>query len=266
MELFFSELFNPRIEIKIKKSCKNDQNMQDKQPIDNQAEKSTKKHRTIKSFVLRQGRVTSAQQQALDNHWSTYGINFSEKFLCFNELFHNENEVIVEIGFGNGESLLQQAKNQPETNFIGIEVHGPGVGHLIHLANSEYIHNIRVIRFDAVDVLKCQIADSSLQQLQLFFPDPWHKKRHQKRRIISADFIRLVAKKLKPGGFFHMATDWQHYARQMLAEMDTTTSFINTAGAGNYSNNQGSRCESKFERRGRKLGHGVWDLIYQKQR
>jgi tRNA (guanine-N7-)-methyltransferase len=238
--------------------------MQDKPTADNPPEKNTEKHRAIKSFVLRQGRVTSAQQQALVNHWSTYGIDFSEQVLCFNKLFNNENDVIVEIGFGNGESLLQQAKNQPETNFIGIEVHGPGVGHLIHLANSENIHNIRIIRFDAVDVLKHQIADSSLQQLQLFFPDPWHKKRHHKRRIISPDFIQLVEKKLKPGGFFHMATDWQHYARQMLTEMDAASGFINTSGAGNYSINQGLRCESKFERRGRKLGHGVWDLIYQK--
>jgi tRNA (guanine-N7-)-methyltransferase len=229
------------------------------------ANKQPEKHRPIKSFVLRQGRVTRAQQQALDNHWSTYGIDFSQQILSFYELFNNENEVIVEIGFGNGESLLQQAKNQPEINFIGIEVHGPGVGHLIHLANSENIHNIRIIRFDAVEVLKHQIADNSLQQLQLFFPDPWHKKRHQKRRIISPDFIQLVEEKLKPGGFFHMATDWQHYAKQMLAEMDAATGFINTSGFGHYSNNQGSRCESKFERRGRKLGHGVWDLIYQKQ-
>lgn len=237
---------------------------QEKQSGNRQREQNTEKHRPIKSFVLRQGRVTSAQQQALNNHWSTYGIDYSEQILSFNELFKNENEVILEIGFGNGESLLQQAIKQPETNFIGIEVHGPGVGHLIHLANGENIHNIRIIRFDAIDVLKHQIADSSLQQLQLFFPDPWHKKRHQKRRIISPDFIQMVAKKLKPGGFFHMATDWQHYARQMLAEMDTATDFINISGAGNYSTNQGSRCESKFERRGRKLGHSVWDLIYQK--
>jgi len=243
----------------------NNSQQQSKQSVNQQQGKDTINRRPIKSFVLRQGRVTSAQQQALDNHWPAYGVDFSEQVLCFNELFKNENEVVVEIGFGNGESLLQQAKNQPKTNFIGIEVHGPGVGHLIHLANGENIHNIRIIRFDAIDVLEHQIADCSLQQLQLFFPDPWHKKRHQKRRIISPDFIQLVAKKLKPGGLFHMATDWQHYARQMLIEMDATTDFINTSGTGNYSTNQGSRCESKFERRGRKLGHGVWDLIYEKR-
>ena len=236
-----------------------------KQPADNKPGKNTENRRPIKSFVLRQGRLTSAQQHALDKHWLTYGIDFSEQVLSFTKLFNNESEVIVEIGFGNGESLLQQAKNQPEYNFIGIEVHGPGVGHLIHLANSESIHNIRIIRHDAVEVLRHQLADNSLQQLQLFFPDPWHKKRHQKRRIINPAFIQLVHKKLKPGGFFHMATDWQHYAKQMLAEMDTAEGFLNTSGSGNYSQNRGTRCESKFEHRGLKLGHGVWDLIYEKQ-
>ena len=235
-----------------------------KQSADHQPDKNTETYRPIRSFVLRQGRVTNAQQHALDNHWSSYGIDYSEQILSFNKLFNNENEVIVEIGFGNGESLLQQAKNQPETNFIGIEVHGPGVGHLIHLANSESIHNIKIIRHDAIDVLEHQLGDNSLQQLQLFFPDPWHKKRHQKRRIINPAFIQLAHKKLKTGGFFHMATDWQHYAKQMLAEMDAADGFLNTSGTGNYSKNLGARCESKFERRGLKLGHGVWDLIYEK--
>ena len=221
------------------------------------------KHRAIKSFVLRQGRLTRAQENALNNHWQDYGIDFSQQVLSFNKLFNNNNEVIVEIGFGNGDSLLQQAKNQPEYNFIGIEVHGPGVGHLIHHAHSESIHNIKVIRHDAVEVLKHQIADNSLKQLQLFFPDPWHKKRHHKRRIISPEFIQLVKQKLKNGGFFHMATDWQHYAEQMLAQMDATPGFLNTSGTGNYSKTKGSRCETKFERRGVKLGHGVWDLIYE---
>jgi tRNA (guanine-N7-)-methyltransferase len=240
-------------------------NTLNKQSSENQTDTITEKCRPIRSFVLRQGRLTSAQQHALDQHWLSYGVDFSEQVLSFNKLFNNENESIVEIGFGNGESLLQQAKNQPEYNFIGIEVHGPGVGHLIHLANSEKIHNIRIIRHDAVEVMKHQIPDNSLQQLQLFFPDPWHKKRHQKRRIINPAFIQLVHKKLKSGGHFHMATDWQHYAKQMLAEMDAADGFQNTSGSGNYSQNQGTRCESKFERRGRNLGHGVWDLIYEKQ-
>ena len=223
-----------------------------------------KQYRTIKSFVLRQGRLTKAQQKALDNYWQDYGIDFSEEHLDYRTLFNNDNELIVEIGFGDGDSLLQQAINQPQYNFIGIEVHGPGVGHIIHNANRQNIHNIKVIRQDAIDVLTQQIADNSIRQLQLFFPDPWHKKRHHKRRIIKQSFIKLVQRKLKIGGYFHLATDWQHYAQQMLEQMDTTEAFRNISGTGNYSKTVAGRCETKFERRGIKLGHGVWDLIYKK--
>jgi tRNA (guanine-N7-)-methyltransferase len=222
------------------------------------------KYREIKSFVLRQGRLTAAQQHALDNYWLDYGIDYSDQVLSFKELFGNSNDVIVEIGFGNGESLLQQAIKQPEYNFIGIEVHGPGLGHLIHNAHKEGLQNLKVIRHDAVEVLKQQIADLSIRRLQLFFPDPWHKKRHHKRRIINSDFISLVHSKLKSDGLFHMATDWQHYAEQMLEQMDRSVCFQNTAGAGHFSPDKGWRCETKFERRGIKLGHGVWDLIYKK--
>lgn len=232
---------------------------------ENNEQKYPDKHRAVRSFVLRQGRLTNAQQNALDNLWPDYGIDYTEQFLSFSELFGNNNAVFIEIGFGNGQSLLQQAKNLPEYNFIGIEVHGPGVGHLIHNANIEDIHNIKVIRHDAVEVLKHQIADNSVKQLQLFFPDPWHKKRHHKRRIIKPEFIRLVLQKLKPGGIFHMATDWQHYAEEMLALMDNTEGFHNLSGFGNFSKNRGLRCETKFERRGIRLGHGVWDLIYEKK-
>ena len=227
-------------------------------------EDAQNRHREIKSFVLRQGRLTAAQQNALQNYWQDYGIDFSEQLLDFKTLFDNDNEVILEIGFGNGESLLQQAINQPQYNFIGIEVHGPGVGHLIHEAHTRDVHNIKVIRHDAVEVLEKQLADASIKQLQLFFPDPWHKKRHHKRRIIKPAFIELVNQKLKPGGCFHMATDWQHYAQQMLEEMDNTEYFRNISGEGNYSGSKGARCETKFERRGKRLGHGVWDLIYAK--
>lgn len=233
-------------------------------PKSTQAGKDQGEHRRIRSFVLRQGRLTTAQENALDNHWQHYGIDFSESFLNFKSLFNNENAIIVEIGFGNGESLLQQAIKQPHYNFIGIEVHGPGVGHLIHNANTQDVRNIKVIRHDAVEVLGQQIPDNSIEQLQLFFPDPWHKKRHNKRRIINPDFIQLAQQKLKTGGLFHMATDWQPYAEQMLEQMDNAEGFENTAGLGNFSENQGARCETKFERRGIRLGHGVWDLIYKK--
>ena len=227
-------------------------------------ENAKKKFSAIKSFVLRQGRLTKAQQNALDNHWQHYGVEYQEQTLSFNELFDNNNDTVIEIGFGNGDSLLQQVKHQQHLNFIGIEVHGPGVGHLIHNAHSESIQNIKVIRHDAVEVLKHQIADNSIQQIQLFFPDPWHKKRHHKRRIIRPDFIQLIHKKLKTGGSFHMATDWQHYAEHMLEKMDDAEGFINTSGHGNFLISKGDRCETKFERRGIKLGHSVWDLIYTK--
>ena len=233
-----------------------------KKQNDSKDDKSSR--REIKSFILRQGRRTKAQQNALDNYWPDYGIEFSEQQLDFNTVFNNNKEVILEIGFGNGDSLLQQAINHPEYNFIGIEVHSPGVGHLIHHAHAQKIQTIKVIRHDAIDVLKHQIADNSIKQVQLFFPDPWHKLRHQKRRIMNPAFIASVFQKLKPEGFFHMATDWQHYAKQMLLQMDEAEGFVNTSGHGNYATTCGDRCETKFERRGLKLGHGVWDLIYQK--
>jgi tRNA (guanine-N7-)-methyltransferase len=213
---------------------------------------------------LRQGRLTKAQQNALDRHWQDYGLDYAEQVLCFDRLFANNHEVVVEIGFGNGESLLQQAINQPQYNFLGVEVHGPGVGHLIHHAHVKGIQNLKVIRYDAVEVLKHQIADNSVARVQLFFPDPWHKKRHHKRRIISPEFIRLIHQKLTAGGLFHMATDWRDYAMQMLEQMDSAAGFYNTSGKGHFSSSKAARCETKFERRGLKLGHSVWDLIYEK--
>lgn len=228
-------------------------------------ESANKKFRAIRSFVLRQGRLTKAQQNALDNYWQEYGIEYKKKLLSPETVFNNNHDVFIEIGFGNGDSLLQQVKNQPKNNFIGIEVHSPGVGHLIHNAQVDDVKNLRIIRHDAVEVLHHQIADNSVTQFQLFFPDPWHKKKHHKRRIIKPDFIQLIRKKLKSGGHFHMATDWQHYAEHMLEQMDEAEGFINSSGKGKYSQTKGARCETKFERRGLKLGHGVWDLIYKKQ-
>jgi len=171
--------------------------------------------------------------------------------------------VILEIGFGNGDSLLQQAKDHPHHNYLGIEVHRPGIGHLLHLVEDAGIRNLRVINHDAVEVLQQQIPDNSLDCIQLFFPDPWHKKRHQKRRIVNAAFIELVHQKLKPGGTFHLATDWEDYAQYMLTEMEQAQGFVNAAGKGNYAKNT-NRPATKFEHRGRRLGHGVWDLIYKK--
>ena len=199
-------------------------------------------HRPIRSFVLRQGRLTNAQQHALDNYWLHYGIDFSHDYLDFEKIFGNTAPVTLEIGFGNGDSLLEQACEVPQRNFIGIEVHRPGVGHLLHRIQQENINNLRVINHDAVEVLKLQIPENSLDRVQLFFPDPWHKKRHHKRRILQNSFIELIRTRLVNGG----------------------RGFTNTAGSECFVPADGLRPQTKFEKRGRKLGHGVWDLLYRK--
>ena len=220
-------------------------------------------YRRIKSYVLRQGRLTRGQQQALERLWGLYGIDYHEAPLDFDTLYDRAAPVILEIGFGNGESLCQQALSDPDRNYLGIEVHRPGVGHLLRLAEETGLSNLRVINHDAVEVLHYQIPDQSLDRIQLFFPDPWHKKRHHKRRIVNAEFVHMVQQKLKPGGLFHLATDWQDYAEHMLAVMEQAEGFSNTAGANVFAEKTG-RPPTKFEQRGQRLGHGVWDLVYRK--
>lgn len=228
-------------------------------------ESQEKWHRPVRSFVLRTGRLTVAQQRALDNYWQEYGIDFSDKLLDFDAIFGNNNPITLEIGFGNGASLLEQATNNPGRNFLGIEVHTPGVGLIISGAQQAGISNLRVIRHDAIDVLDKQISENTLDRVQLFFPDPWHKKRHHKRRILNSDFVETIRKHLRIGGHFHMATDWENYAEHMLETMSQHQGFINTAGEENFVSPQGLRPETKFERRGLKLGHGVWDMVYQRK-
>lgn len=228
-------------------------------------ENQKKHHRPVRSFVLRTGRLTVAQQKALCNYWDKYGIDFSDKLLDFNTIFGRHAPITLEIGFGNGESLLQQAIEHPERDFLGIEVHTPGVGHIIHGAQQAGINNLRVIRHDAVEVLDKQIPENSLDRVQLFFPDPWHKKRHHKRRILQDDFVENIRKHLKAGGHFHMATDWENYAEHMLETMGQHSGFFNIAGDARFISAKDQRPETKFERRGLKLGHGVWDMIYEKK-
>ena len=215
-------------------------------------------HKQIKSYVLRQGRLTKAQQNALDNYWQEHGLEAGEAALDFNNLFKNNAPVVLEIGFGNGDSLVEQAKDNPDKNYIGIEVHTPGVGHCLHRIHQEGLSNLKVMRHDATLVLSLQIPDNSLSCVQLFFPDPWHKKRHHKRRILQQSFIDTIDKKLKQGGFFHMATDWENYAEHMRSEMDASMQFCF------HSEDRGDRPQTKFETRGLKLGHRVWDMIYKK--
>lgn len=221
-------------------------------------------HRPIRSYVLRQGRLTQGQQAAMDNLWSVYGIEAGSEPLDFKHIFGRIAPITLEIGFGNGESLAAMAHAAPERDFIGIEVHTPGVGHLLGQIEELGLKNLRVMNHDAVEILQQQIPENILDRLQLFFPDPWHKKRHNKRRIVKQDFINLVASRLHAKGIFHMATDWEPYAEHMAEEMEENKNFQRTNPDSPYSPRPEYRPETKFERRGIKKGHGVWDLLYQK--
>lgn len=214
--------------------------------------------RRIRSFVKREGRFTPAQRRAFEELWPKYGIE--------NDGSHVEcgEHCVLEIGFGNGVTLAEMAMNEPAMQFIGIEVHRPGVGNLLRLVEEQAIKNIRIVCDDAVDVLTHRIADGSLDRLQLFFPDPWPKKKHHKRRIVQPAFAQLVRQKLKRGGVFHMATDWQDYAEHMLEVMNAAEGYENLSDRNEYIPRPDSRPLSKFEQRGHRLGHDVWDLMYKK--
>lgn len=221
--------------------------------------------RTIKSFILRQGRLTLGQQRALDEQWPVFGIDYSPELLDFNAIFGNEQPVVLEIGFGNGESLVQMASENPEQNFIGIEVHRPGVGHILHLIQQSGVQNLRVMHYDAIDILQNQIPQHSLSRVQLYFPDPWHKTKHTKRRIVQLEFLDMLAKLLRKDGQIHFATDWKDYAKHMMKTLESHPEFINNATGNEYSPKPGYRPVTKFERRGQRLGHGVWDLLFSVQ-
>ncbi|KKD60334.1 tRNA (guanine-N7)-methyltransferase [Grimontia sp. AD028] len=218
--------------------------------------------RKIRSFVRREGRLTKGQEQAMNDCWPTMGIDFEEKQLNWTEVFGNDNPVVLEIGFGMGASLVEMAKNAPEKNFIGIEVHSPGVGACLMAARDAGITNLRVMCHDAVEVFEHMLPVASLETVQLFFPDPWHKARHHKRRIVQPAFVQMLRDKLKIGGIFHMATDWENYAEHMVEVMDVAPGYKNTAVDGPYIPRPEERPLTKFEARGHRLGHGVWDMKY----
>ena len=220
--------------------------------------------RTIRSFVKREGRLTAGQQRALDVLWPEFGIDYSADLIDVNHLFSQPAPVVLEIGFGNGDSLFQMAQNNPDRNYIGIEVHRPGVGHLLQLIETHKINNLKIICHDAVDVIENQIADNSLDRVQLFFPDPWHKKKHNKRRIVQQEFVNLLAQKIKTGGIFHLATDWQDYAEHMLDVLSNNSNFENLSEENNFVTRPDDRPITKFEKRGHRLGHGVWDLLFKR--
>jgi tRNA (guanine-N7-)-methyltransferase len=230
--------------------------------MNNQTEKPF--YRRIRSFVKREGRLTKGQQRALDELFPEFGFSRDESIFDLNEKFGRDAPKIIEIGFGTGTSLAEMAKSHPENDYLGIEVHRPGVGNLLLQVERDAITNIRVMCDDAVEVLENNIADRSLDAVYLFFADPWHKKKHHKRRIVQQAFVQLLRKKLKTHGIFHMATDWQDYAEHMMQVMGEAEGFENMAGIGNYIERPEYRPLTKFEQRGQRLGHGVWDLIFRK--
>ncbi len=226
------------------------------------------KNRRIRSFVLRQGRLTKGQERALQEVWPQFGIEYAEKLLDLNQVFGRVNtKKILEIGFGMGESTAKIAQNLPDCDFLAAEVHTPGVGSLLKLIQEENISNIRVIQHDVVEVLQQMIADNSLDGVHIFFPDPWHKKRHHKRRLIQAEFIRRLCAKLKVGAYIHVATDWQEYAEWILDVLKAEPLLQNTATdlTQEYAEKPNYRPLTKFENRGIQLGHGVWDLMFSRK-
>ena len=227
-------------------------------PVDEQ-----KHMRKIRSFVKREGRMTHRQQTATDTLWATMGIDFNKELLDFKDVFGRNADVVLEIGFGMGKSLVEMALNAPEKDFLGIEVHGPGVGACLADAADAGLTNLRVMNYDAVEVLEFMIPDNSLATFQLYFPDPWHKARHNKRRLVQTSFIEDMCPKLVFGGKIHMATDWEQYAEHMLEVMSSSAGFENCS-QDNYIERPEWRPLTKFESRGHRLGHGVWDLLFKR--
>lgn len=222
------------------------------------------KTKSIRSYVIRAGRITEAQRRAFDCHWPHYGLSLFAGPANWPDLFGRRAPVVLEVGFGMGDSLLAMAAAEPDKDFVGLEVHPPGVGRLINGAALQGIDNLRVYMADALDVLQDCIVDNSLARVQVYFPDPWHKKKHHKRRIIQPPFVEIIRKKLEPGGLLHLATDWQPYAEHMLAVMRRASGFRNLAEHGGYHLRPEFRPRTKFELRGQRLGHGVWDLLFEK--
>lgn len=223
------------------------------------------KKKAIRSYVIRGGRMTEAQEKAFSQWWPIYGLSLHDGKINLVEVFGREAELVVEVGFGMGDSLLAMAEAEPEKNFIGIEVHPPGVGRLINEAGKKDLKNLRVYLADAVDVISDCLPKASASRFQLYFPDPWHKKKHTKRRIVQPEFIAQVHALLKAQGVFHMATDWEHYAEHMMEAMSLASGFENTAGEYQYSEKPSYRPTTKFEMRGARLGHGIWDIVFAKQ-
>ncbi|NVK22321.1 MAG: tRNA (guanosine(46)-N7)-methyltransferase TrmB [Kangiellaceae bacterium] len=225
---------------------------------------SAKPLRKIRSYVLREGRLTKGQERALEQLFPTMGLEYQPQAYDFEHIFNRQAPVVLEIGFGMGKSLAEQAALERDKDFIGIEVHKPGVGACLLLAEEFELSNLRVIHHDAVEIIDHCIADHSLDRIQIFFPDPWHKKKHHKRRIVQIEFCKKLHKKLKKGGVLHLATDWENYAEHMLEVLSPMKEYSNLSETGDFVPRPDSRPLTKFEARGHRLGHGVWDLMFSK--
>jgi tRNA (guanine-N7-)-methyltransferase len=221
--------------------------------------------RSIRSFVIRAGRTTPGQQRALDLLWPKYGLEFARKPVDYRAVFGRSAPCALEIGFGNGENLLSLATARPECDFLGVEVHRPGVGRLMLSLEAQALANVRIICHDAVEVLASQIAADSLSEVMVLFPDPWPKKRHHKRRLIQRDFSQLLASRLKPDGLLRLATDWEPYAIEMLETLSGIPTLRNLASDDRFVPRPTERVVTRFERRGERLGHEVWDLAFRRR-
>lgn len=217
-------------------------------------------HPPIRSYVLRQGRFSRGQQRAYEVLLPRFGVAYAPVPLDFRAVFGREAPVVLEVGSGMGETTARIARENPGTDYLAVEVHAPGVGSLLKRMDEESIRNVRVVRHDAVEVLRDMVAPASLAGIHVFFPDPWPKKRHHKRRLVQPEFARLAAERLAPGGHIHVATDWQEYAEHVLQVLTHEKLLENTAE--NYAPRPAARPETKFERRGLRLGHGVWDIVF----
>ena len=228
-----------------------------------QSERPVSHQRGVRSFVVRAGRMTDGQRRALERLWPRYGLEYSPQLLDLDAVFARRARRVLEIGSGNGDHLARLAAASPDTDFIGVEVHPPGIGHLLQLAENSALANLRAIRHDGMEVLEQQIPAGALDALLVLFPDPWPKKRHHKRRLVDARFARLAASRLRVGGTLKLATDWEPYAEQMLEVLGAEPRLVNRAGTG-YMPRDASRAPTRFEQRGTRLGHAVRDLEFER--
>ncbi|HEA53252.1 tRNA (guanosine(46)-N7)-methyltransferase TrmB [Marinobacter antarcticus] len=236
----------------------NDENI----PSETTSESPITTRRGVRSFVLRQGRMTEGQKKAYERSWPTFGLSREDGMIDPRQVFGRDAMLNLEIGFGMGGSLAEMAEAAPEQNFIGVEVHLPGVGALLKEIEDRGLENVRVYNIDANDVIDLCLPDACLDQVMVFFPDPWHKKKHHKRRLVQTEFVQRIRHKLRVGGILHLATDWENYAEHMMDVMGESEGFANTRAQGEYSPRPDYRPITKFEKRGENLGHGVWDLLF----